>query len=392
MMQDYRKIFAGIREHSALHELAEQGATPEEVKAVLFGLLSPYLENPRTLERYGLALLVPVAIVVARIQVEPWAVGMFKAVLAFHRAAADVNEQTAFTTYGDWQPEIERGLSHWWSSYYLELDKSCLPLEEFVHETSRTMGSLIEGCLQPLLRELLQLNRCIRGHQVTKQDVDRLDFGVIVNELIATSSIAELLRPDPWRIQIHQWRNMCQHLGFVVRDGQIVGNYGPAHSRRTVILTRAQFLEMLKMAVLVFSIIKEARGLFVLDNLDRIAPYLPDTELRPEQGIVCLASAIATQGFELIDFHDQQEAVSIVVRDVTEGAPERRMLHASQFVCPLWYYFPRDSVTVAYNDKKGQLRLTTVAKGEDCREVAEGILPLEELARRVQFIVPATGE
>jgi hypothetical protein len=75
----------------------------------------------------------------------------------------------------------------------------------------------------------------------------------------------------------------------------------------------------------------------------------------------------------------------------TGQVAKTRMLHASQFVCPVWYHFPRDSVTVVYEDKQGQSRLTTVATGEDCREVSEGRVPFEELANRVQFIPHADG-
>jgi hypothetical protein len=391
MDQDYKRVLSGIREHSPLHDLAEKGAAPQDVKAVLFGFLSPYLSNPDTLERFGLAVLVPDAVVVARIQQDPWADRMLRTLLYAHRHAAKVDERAAFAAYGDWEADVQRGLSHWWSGYYLESDKSRLPLYEFVHETSRNMGAVIEACLQPLLRELLQLTRCARGRQATKQDIVPLDFGVVVGELIDSSAFPDLLRPEPWRIRINQWRNMAQHFGLAVHDRQVVGTYGPAHNRRTIVLSRGEFLGVLRKVVLVFNIVKQARTLFVLDNTERIAPYLPETELRPEHGIVCLASAMATQGFEMVDFRVEQGPVRAVVRDVTDGEPKRRMLHASQFVCPVWYHFPRGSVTVVYEDKQGQPRLTTVANGEDCREVSEGRVPFEELANRVQFVPHTDG-
>jgi hypothetical protein len=127
---------------------------------------------------------------------------------------------------------------------------------------------------------------------------------------------------------------MTQHFGLAVHDRQVVGTYGPAHNRRTVVLSRGELLDVLRKAALVFNIVKQARTLFVLDNAERIAPYLPETELRPEHGIVCLASAMATQGFEMVDFRVEQGSVRAVVRDVTNGEPKHLMLHASQFVCP----------------------------------------------------------
>jgi hypothetical protein len=138
------RVLSGIREHSPLHDLAKKGAAPQDVKAVLFGFLSPYLSNSDTLERFGLAVLVPDAVVVARIQQDPWADRMLRTLLYAHRHAATVDERAAFAAYGDWEAEVQRGLSHWWSGYYLESDKSRLALDEFVHETSKNMGAVIE--------------------------------------------------------------------------------------------------------------------------------------------------------------------------------------------------------------------------------------------------------
>jgi hypothetical protein len=386
MEQDYNKVLSGIREHGPLHHLAEKGATPDDMKTALFGILSPYLANPDTLNRFGLAVLVPDAVIVARIQRDPWADQMFRAVLQTHREVAAVDEGAAFAVYGDWEHEIERGLSHWWSGYYLESDKARLPLEEFVHEASRNIGAITEACIQPLLREVLQLNRCARGQPAPKQDILSLDFGLVVGELIDTSSFSDLLRPAPWRIRLNQWRNMSQHFGLAVQGEGIVGTYGPAHNRQSVALKRDELFRALSTVVLVFNVLKQARTLYVLDNAERIGPYLPDTELRPEHGIVCLASAMATQGFEMIDFHVDPRSARVVVRDVTDGDPRKRMLHASQFVCAVWYHFPKDSITVIYQDKQGQPYLTTIADGSDCCDVSEGRVPVEELANRVQLL------
>jgi hypothetical protein len=389
-MNDFSKVLSAMRQHSSLHALAESGATPAEMKALVLRILSPYFSHPDILERFGLAVLVPNAVMLSRLQGDPWAESMLLAVLDSHRAAFRVDETAAITAYCDWEPETQRGLSRWWSSFHLELDKTALPFEHFVHEASRNMGTVIEACAQPLLRELLHVMRIGRCRRTSKMAIAALEFGVVVGELIDTSGMPELFQPPPWGVRISQWRNMCQHFSLVVDGESIVGTYGPADAVRSIVLTRQGLLDALQKIVMVFDIVKQARTIFVLDNIARIGPSMDPGPMPAESGIVCLASAIATQGFEIRDIRTDADSLRLAVRDVTNADPKHRMLHASQFVAAAWYFFPCASVTVVYEDKTGRSHLTTVAKGEDCQKVSEDKISVEEFANRVQLI-PETG-
>jgi hypothetical protein len=61
------------------------------------------------------------------------------------------------------------------------------------------------------------------------------------------------------------------------------------------------------------------------------------------------------------------------------------MIHASQFVYPIWVNIERQTIIVKYLDKQGKLRLTTKAKGNDCRKIADGVIPFDALAGLVDF-------
>ena len=386
MTEDYAKVLAAMRQHSFLHSLAEGGASPEEMKAMVFNLLSPYFTNSGVLDRFVLAVLVPDAVMLSKIHADPWAERMLRAVLSIHRSAMLVNEQAAISSYGDWEADIHKGLSRWWSGFHLEIDKTELPLEQFVHEAIRNMGAIIEACAQPVLQELLQIVRIKRSKRTCKREVGSLDFGLVIGELIDTSGTPELFQPPPWGVRMNQWRNMCQHFSLVVNGESIVGTYGPANAPRSVTLTRHELLDALRMVVLVFDIVKQARTLFVLDNVALIGPSLDPGPMPVESGILCLASAIGTQGFEISDIRIAEDSLHVVVRDITDAEPKKRMLHASQFVAAAWYHFPRPSVTVVYEDKTGQPHLTTRATGDDCRQVSEDRITTKDFANRVELI------
>ena len=79
------------------------------------------------------------------------------------------------------------------------------------------------------------------------------------------------------------------------------------------------------------------------------------------------------------------DSVTAIVVELSEEPPDERMIHASQFVYPVWCNFERATVIVKYVDKEGRLRLTTKAKGDDCKRIADAAIPFEALASLVEF-------
>lgn len=129
-----------------------------------------------------------------------------------------------------------------------------------------------------------------------------------------------------------------------------------------------------------------ARTLFVIDNIKTVHQYLPqDLELRDDAYILSLATALSTQAFGLADLQLSDDSVIATVVELSEGPPDERMIHASQFVYPVWRNFERSTVIVKYVDKEGRLRLTTKAKGDDCKRIADGAIPFAALAGLVEF-------
>jgi hypothetical protein len=130
----------------------------------------------------------------------------------------------------------------------------------------------------------------------------------------------------------------------------------------------------------------------VLNNIRKIGFDAAKMEMREEAKLFHLCSSIATQGFELIDIRCDGERAEATVRDLTTMLAKDRMIHASQFVCPIWANYPHQSVTVNYLNSRGELLLTATAKGEDCKAVVDDGEPFETLAGRVQFVLTVAGK
>jgi hypothetical protein len=101
--------------------------------------------------------------------------------------------------------------------------------------------------------------------------------------------------------------------------------------------------------------------------------------------IFSLRVALSTQGFDLVDLQLGENCAVASVHDMTDEPYEERMIHASQFVYPIWMHLKKEIVSVKYIDKGRKLRLTTTGKAEDCRKVADGRMPFSELSNCVEF-------
>jgi hypothetical protein len=317
---------------------------------------------------------------------------MFNNVHSEYRRAAASNTNACFQGCATWQGKILHGVSEHWSGFYLSADLRELQLEEFKYEVFRSIGMLIEACQQPLLKELLLQVRIRRGKANPAANLDTMELGVAVGELFDTSGYPELFAPPPWNIRLNQWRNMAQHHKTRIENGFIICTYGIGANEREVKLKRDELFEAGKRIASIFSILKTARSLFLLDNLKEFIPRASSIDLRADISVLNLASSIATQGFELINLSTEGQSVTATIKDITDTPPQERMLHASQFVYPVWKDFPADKITVEFLDKAGDLILTTVCNGSDCEEVTRKVIPFDELSNRVEFILSEKGK
>jgi hypothetical protein len=387
MKRSYQRLLKGIRSDSSLIQLAEQGMSPAEFREYVITMFSPFVVNKDSLEEFAVPTLVPDAVVLSRLCSGAWSRKMLSRVLKDHRTAAISDEHACFTGYGEWELQVQRGLSDYWSAFQLEIEKKDeLPLEEFTHEVARIVAVLIEASLKPMLKELLLIVRIREARSNPLKGLPGLKLGTLVGELVDTSGYPDLFAPPPWRLRLNQWRNICQHYSFEIEGNKIIAHYGTYPERRQVTLSRSGLFRAAAKCIQVFEIIKIGRTIAILENRRKIQPHLPLVSLRPEQEVLELACGLATVGFEVSDVLLEDRSVHAVVRDLTKQPPEERMLHASQFVYEVWRHLPRDSVSVEFRDWFGRAKLTTTARGVDCQAVAEERMPLSDLAHRVVFL------
>jgi hypothetical protein len=80
---------------------------------------------------------------------------MLAGVLFEYRAALNQDQQKSIRALEAWHEPLVRSMSEFISLYLMEVDKTVLQLDELRLEVLRNIGGLLEACVQPYLKALL---------------------------------------------------------------------------------------------------------------------------------------------------------------------------------------------------------------------------------------------
>jgi len=357
-----RRVMAHIASLQPLEALYAEGLSPDDVKEVLLELFTPYSENHDALGHYVVNFLVGDAITLSTIQDSAWAMQLLQEALRVHRAAIAADREFSLRMLGERIVEESAALSTYWSQYHLARELEDLALEEFVHESMRLIGTLIEGTLKPFLYGLAHQVRIARGQRPTVQEVNALTLGNALELLIQFAPAADYYSLR--HVRLSQWRNIAQHFTARVRDNTVICTY--QDGRAEVELTRDDLLAVVVDVAKAYNALKVAHALVFFDHLDemRDADMLCEPDVRPEASLTVLASALASQGFRIVDASFTDEHSQLVVQDVSRLDPADRRFHTTQFVIPLFLHRQAARVTVEYRERDGTPSFRTSATRE----------------------------
>ncbi len=225
-MNKLLKVLASVRQFSSLLDLLEAGFTPAEVKESIIATLHPHFKNQNILEELAISTLVPEAINLTRLQQHRWAFNMYHKCLDIYHSAYAADSSESLKSCASWEKDIQKGLSQYWSAFQLQSSLSALELEEFAFESFRAIGMLLEANIKPHLNDLLNQVRIIKQRPDPRANLSKMSLGDVIEELINSSDLSELLAPPPWHIRLNQWRNIAQHHSFYIESDTVICQYG----------------------------------------------------------------------------------------------------------------------------------------------------------------------
>lgn len=386
-MKKYEKILSAIKEQSPLLKMIQLGLKPEQIKEAVIETLEPYFYNKDVLERLAVVCLIPDSISLLRLQEDTWSFKMFKKCLTTYGSAKTNEPQRCFESCALWQPQILQSVSKFWSVLHLEVDKSTLGIEDLLHECLSNIVDVIEALMKPYLKALLHQARTAKGITSTLGDIDSLDLGKIIDELIQTTDYPDLFMPPPWNIKLNQWRNIAAHHTAKTDDGMIICWYGKAPNIKEIQLYRDELLQVVHTIFNLYRTVKLAHDLFFVDNIKEIEKFSPAEEgLRDEAEFLNLATSLASQGFEIVEYNRNEDEAKLVIRDFSDYEPKKRRFHASQFVLFLWVVTRSRKLVVEYRERDGTPNLLAKADSTICKMVYSGELEPSSLAQKMELV------
>jgi hypothetical protein len=186
----HEKLLASIRQQSPYLAWAQQGLTPDEVKVRILAILQPHFQNPSVLTEVSIETLGNEAVAIGKIQADPWSASMLAGVLSEYRAALAEDQGKYIEAVGDWDEQIARSTSEFFSLYVMEVDKAELQLDELRLEVLRAIGGLVdafsEACRSGHLRRERRVERpCGRSEGADCEDIadDRVPFETLASRV-----------------------------------------------------------------------------------------------------------------------------------------------------------------------------------------------------------------
>ncbi len=354
-----KQVLDHIRDMKPFEELYAEGIAPVDVKDILFSLFAPYSENHEALRRYVVEYMAVDSMTMASIRGNYWAIQLLEESLRIYRLAIGNDSNFSLLTLSNRLVYENEAMAVFWSQYHLchELDK--LHIDEFAHESLRLIGTLIEGVIKPYLYGLAHYVHIAKGARPTVQNIERLTLGNVVEMLIHFANA-----PGHYYIRgvrINQWRNIAQHLAVRVHKDVVTCYYQNGHKQ--IQLNRDELLGVVIDINNILKALKVGHTIFFFDHLDKMREnkMLPQLDLRSEALLINLTTALASQGFRIVDACFTEKQSMLVVQDFSRMDPASRRLHTTQFLIPLYLNYPSAKFVVEYRECDGTPSLRTSA-------------------------------
>jgi hypothetical protein len=385
-MKNYERIISTIKEESPLFSMIQLGLKPEEIKEAVIESLESYFDNKNILEDFALEVLVPESINLIKLNQDRFFFEMFEKCLFTYHLAKSKDPQSCFKSCTHWQPSIIDSISKYWSILFLEVDKTNLETDEFLYECLRNIGGLIEGVIKPYLKVLLHQIRIANETKTSIEDIDSLDLGTIVNQLIKESKYANLFMFPPWNVKLSQWRNIAYHHKAKVEKDEIICWYGKTSNIVRIRLTQNELLQVLQSVFNVYKTIKLAYTLFFVDNIEEINKFPSSIEVRHEAIFLNFTIGLASQGFEIVQYKKNVDEAKLVVKDMSNQNPEQRRFHASQFLFSLWLLTKSKQMIVEYREKDNTPNFLVSVNSNICKKIYNQELEFLYLPKRMKMV------
>lgn len=338
----------------------QYGATPNDIRDSILELFSPYINNRQYFEDQSWRFLIQDGIEFQAIVKDNRANGLFKKSLEMHRNAKIAYSNESLTIQSQWiTPIYESGKrSVSWAKNLLSESRNDMDdAYDLVYMGYKDIGVITEGISKPLIFELYHQSLLAKGKERKFDEINVMNFGTIVNEMVENDGMREFYVPSPWGLTIVEWRNIAKHDSWEIQDDEIINTYGVKKDKQIVIKINelkeiTNYLLMLTTAMLV------SHRVFHIDNIEESynLGLLPkELSVRKESKLLEFRTQLAANGFDLEDYSDSKEEFVADVRNVLFESDDDRRIKLFGMAAFLGKFVESQNVVIVYYGKDGSI-------------------------------------
>ena len=374
----------------------EQGYSTQQIKDMVISKLTPLFSNKDNAEKYWTtAEMLSVFEFIIRYHHDETFMQFLQEVLTTYRVALERNSENVMQIFCDSLFDFSQKENMMWTVRENVKQVNSDDYDESVIRYLKHIGDTLEIGTKHIIAELYAIVLIADGKTPDYEKIQRFDFGVNVQNILAQGKFQGMLLTDPINIKLSDWRNIAYHHTYRIIDKDtIVCTYGK--KQQTFSISFDELLQYTYQIVKASNILNIARSIFVYDYDEKIADYRSahghtPVRFRPSILEENLRTSMMSMGFYLSKVEVNDNTAVAVITDLRNngglGRDEQimRHIHASQFLYHLWNTYRKKEVCINYNSASGRFIFSCSVAGSVCERIGRGGKELSHMAQFVSF-------
>lgn len=374
---------------SILNKKIKAGFRKVDINKEIINEFDTFFINKANLERYSNDFLIHDWINYKKLNFDELKTSITK-ILEIFNLAKTIDAQKIFKDFAMFQKTTTEMGNKYWSLCILQRDFSLLEEFEYIMECFKMIEDISEITLKNYLALCLQIQRISNKKLSNLEDVMKLKYGNVVNELFTSGFLTEKLKP--YNLSISQWRNISAHKSYSIIDKKIVCKYGNNLENTITFENKEEVLNGVKEIYELSQIINFAFKFFHYDNIEEIARFFYSENIqdiseenRNETWHLLFVTEAYTSGFKVKEINESKDNLEIEVFELTEEDRELRAIQSSILLYKAWYYTSKEKIKIIYTDRNEKKYMSSEADDRVFKEIGNGNKEITYFAENVIF-------
>lgn len=383
----YEEIIQEL-DRGPLNEQIKNGLSQKEIHKTIIHTFNQYFDNKNNLERYANDFLVHDWINYCKTYYNDIDDNI-NDVISLFRNAKLIDNMKVFEAFSNFQDTTVEIGNKYWSMVILQKDLSNLGDYEYVTECFKMIDDICEIVIKQFMFFLVYIHRISIGKNTSFEDVIKLNFGNLINELTQSNVLNNLLKFLKSNVSISQWRNIACHKSYQYKDGRIECKYGNNLEHSITFNCKEELLDITKNINRISQAINFAFKFFLYDNIQDIGfiynRKTTNLENRNETWHLLFSTELYSSGFKVINIEDTKDELKIVLQEMTLQDKAKRAIQSSISIYKAWMLTCKDNIEIIYIDIDGAPYLSSCATSAICKEIGMGNKGIDYLAEKTIF-------